>query len=255
MYCVKAQEKNIIKHLFDGTESTMILSFFQGYMGRGYVNDKKTLDSACVVVGDFCFCAGTPCPQMIESSCSGHSSEFILAVAQSDQWHRAIEERYGGRAEKIIRYATSREESCFDKDNLLKNIAELNRGFDIVPIDEEIYKLIGKDPALKDLCSNFDDWETYREMGIGFVISQEGIPVSGASSYAVYDGGIEIEIDTRPEFRRRGLAIAAASKLILDCMERGIYPNWDAHDKRSLSLAQRLGYRLKKEYITYVINI
>ena len=39
--------------------------------------------------------------------------------------------------------------------------------------------------------------------------------MAGASSYTVYDGGIEIEIDTRPDVRRLGLALACGARLIL----------------------------------------
>ncbi len=34
---------------------------------------------------------------------------------------------------------------------------------------------------------------------------------AGASSYSVYKGGIEIEIDTSSEYRRRGLATACGA--------------------------------------------
>ena len=60
--------------------------------------------------------------------------------------------------------------------------------------------------------------------------------VAGASSYTVYDGGIEIQIDTQLKHRRKGLAAACGAKLILECLERGLYPSWDAHDRRSAAL-------------------
>lgn len=76
--------------------------------------------------------------------------------------------------------------------------------------------------------------------------------VAGASSYAVYRDGIEIEIDTRPDQRGKGLATACGARLILDCLDRGLYPSWDAHDKRSAHLAQKLGYRLAGAYRAYL---
>ena len=80
----------------------------------------------------------------------------------------------------------------------------------------------------------------------------EGAPVAGAGSYCVYDGGIEIEIDTREDHRRRGLASACGARLILECLDRGLYPSWDAHDLRSVSLAEKLGYRSAGPYKTYI---
>ena len=83
----------------------------------------------------------------------------------------------------------------------------------------------------------------------------QGTPVAGASSYTVYRGGIEIEIDTRVDFRRQGLATACGARLILNCLERGLYPSWDAHSRASLSLAEKLGYKLDRPYPAYEYTI
>lgn len=56
------------------------------------------------------------------------------------------------------------------------------------------------------------------------------LPLPG-SSHTVYQGGIEIEIDTKEEHRCRwGLAQAAAARLIWR-LDRGLHPAWDAHNK------------------------
>ena len=44
------------------------------------------------------------------------------------------------------------------------------------------------------------------------------------------------------------MASACGARLILECLTRGIYPGWDAHDRRSLALAEKLGYRLDHPY-------
>ena len=80
---------------------------------------------------------------------------------------------------------------------------------------------------------------------------KEGEPVSGASSYSSYAGGIEIEVDTREDCRRKGLAYICAAKLILECLERGWYPSWDAQNKESVALAEKLGYHFDYEYVAY----
>lgn len=73
-----------------------------------------------------------------------------------------------------------------------------------------------------------------RSLGVGALY--RGQLVSGASSYAVADSAIEIEIDTRPDFQNRGL-----------------YPSWDAHGLRSVHLAEKLGYRLSHPYTVYLL--
>ena len=86
------------------------------------------------------------------------------------------------------------------------------------------------------------------------VVNKEGVPVAGASSYYVYPGGIEIQIDTHQDYRRRGLATTAAAGLILACLDRGLYPSWDAANLSSVALAEKLGYQFDHEYTAYEVN-
>jgi GNAT superfamily N-acetyltransferase len=104
----------------------------------------------------------------------------------------------------------------------------------------------------RDLCSQFAHYHDYRKRGIGVAVIHQGKPVSGASSYTVYNGGIEIEVDTKPEFRRKGLAAACSARLILECLQRGLYPSWDAYDLRSVALAEKLGYHADDPYTVYI---
>ena len=94
----------------------------------------------------------------------------------------------------------------------------------------------------------------YQCLGKGFAIFKDHRLVAGASSYASYNRGIEIEIDTRAGWRRQGLALACGARLILECLELGLYPSWDAHTWASVQLAQKLGYHLDHEYLTYIIE-
>ena len=80
---------------------------------------------------------------------------------------------------------------------------------------------------------------------------ENGQLVSGASSYSRYREGIEIEVDTRPDCRRRSLATACSAALILTCLDAGLYPSWDAQNLWSVGLAQKLGYTFSHEYPAY----
>jgi RimJ/RimL family protein N-acetyltransferase len=42
--------------------------------------------------------------------------------------------------------------------------------------------------------------------------------------------------------------------LIMECLDRGLYPSWDAANKGSVALAEKLGYHFEKEYVTYEIT-
>ena len=78
--------------------------------------------------------------------------------------------------------------------------------------------------------------------------------MSGASSYSGYQSGIEIQIDTKESYRRKGLAYICGAKLILECLERGWYPSWDAQNLCSVALAEKLGYHFDHAYPAYEIK-
>ena len=122
----------------------------------------------------------------------------------------------------------------------------------MVPIDAHIYDRLTLQRWSKDLRGLFDSAEDFERRGLGFAAIHRGAIVAGASAYTVYDGGIEIEADTAPEVRRQGLASACAARLVLACLEQGLYPSWDAHTRVSLALAEKLGYRSAGEYRTYI---
>ena len=90
--------------------------------------------------------------------------------------------------------------------------------------------------------------------GLGVVLLKDGEVVSGASSYSGYIGGIEIEIDTREDYRRKGVAYICGAKLILECLDRKWYQSWDAQNRWSVALAEKLGYHFDHAYVAYEIE-
>lgn len=104
------------------------------------------------------------------------------------------------------------------------------------------------------IVANYKNYEDYEQNGLGYLILEGDNIISGASSFSYYDGGIEIEIDTREEYRKQGLATIVAAKLILSCIEQNLYPSWDAHNLASLYLAEKLGYTFSHVYTAYEVN-
>ena len=108
-------------------------------------------------------------------------------------------------------------------------------------------------PVTADFVSAFKSKEYYLEMGRGMVILKDGKLVAGASSYTRYKEGIEIEVDTVEEERRRHLASIICAALILNCLDEGLYPSWDAQNMNSVRLAEKLGYEFSHEYAAYEV--
>ncbi|MFT8352133.1 GNAT family N-acetyltransferase [Clostridium saccharoperbutylacetonicum] len=243
-----------LEKLFKGWQETLIWSCLQGYMGRAYADSITSSKSAQIIVGDFCFFAGEANKELILNKQESYKSNFIIMIPQHDEWSKLIEQAYKENAKKVYRYAIKKEKNVFDIEKLMKIVENIKKEFNIQMIDENVFDQVISNSWSKDLCSQFNDYEDYRKRGLGVVILKDGIVVSGASSYTVYKEGIEIEIDTRKDYRRRNLALVCGAKLILECLKRGLYPSWDAQNKGSVALSEKLGYHFDKEYVAYEIT-
>ncbi len=242
-----------VKPLFDGWEESIIWSCLQGVMGRVYANDQKKPTAAMAILGDFCFLAGTSNVEMASYKPEWCKQDFMIMVPQNQGWADEIEAVYGTRAKKVMRYAIKKEQGIFDREYLKDIIEALPKEFSLHIIDEVLFKGCRSQPWSRDLVAQYSSYRKYPKWGLGVVAVKDGEIVSGASSYSSYRGGIEIEIDTREDQRRKGLALACGAKLILACMDRGLYPSWDAQNKASVALAEKLGYHFSHEYMAYEI--
>lgn len=232
--------------LFENWDEALIWSCLQGHMGTMVVDDESNPESAIIDIGDFCFCAGNPNENLLRSV-----KGFKLLVPKNERWETLIEHFFGKRAKKMLRYAIKKEPAVFHKDKLISYVVALDNRFELRLFDEEIFELARSESWSVDLCSQFRDYADYKNRAIGVAILHQNKLIAGASSYAIYDNGIEIEIDTKPEYRGKSLATVCGANLILNCLSRNIYPSWDAHDLRSVHLAEKLGYHLSHPYVTY----
>lgn len=255
MYQLKKAEMYIISPLFHDWEETLIWSCLQGHMGMAWTDDMHNPQAGQIIIGDFCFYAGKPNRELVRNIPSSFSSEYILMIPQDEAWAELIEAVYQENQNRFVRYAFKKEPGIFDEHKLREYMKQIPEGYHLLPIDEELYHQSFQENWSKDLCSQFASYEEYKKIGLGYAVIYENHMVSGASSYTVYDKGIEIEIDTKKEFRRKGLALACASALILECQRLGLYPSWDAANLDSVALAEKLGYHFDKEYPAYSVRV
>lgn len=243
-----------VSSLFDKWEESLIWSCLQGIMGKIYADDPRAPAAAMAIIGDFSFYAGNAAIELVSYKPGWCTQDFMIMIPQNDSWKKAILDFYGSRATVISRYATKKEPHIFDIKKLEKAAASLPEQYDLSMIDEQLYHLCRAESWSADFVSQFPDYEAYRKWGIGAVIRKENMIISGASSYSRYKDGIEIEIDTRESYRRRGFAYICGAKLISECAKRNLYPSWDAHNKGSLALAEKLGYHYSHTYTAIEIR-
>ena len=234
--------------LFDSWQDTLIDSCLQKIMGKIFVTDVADPKSAYAYVGCFAFYAGEPDRELVMNKPEG----FVIMTPQNDAWARLIETCFPA-ARKVTRYAIKKD-TQFQKDVLKQFVEELPAGYELHEIDADLYDRCLEDPVAKDFVSSFESKEAYLKNGRGMVIIKNGRIVSGASSYARYSGGVEIEVDTIAEEQRKGLATIACAALILRCLEENLYPSWDAQNRNSVRLAEKLGYEFDHEYTAYEVD-
>ncbi|CBZ28255.1 hypothetical protein, unknown function [Leishmania mexicana MHOM/GT/2001/U1103] len=153
-----------------------------------------------------------------------------------------------------MRYPMVAATGSFDVWRLQQYAAACPATYVIEPITEALAERTRRMKWSFDLCGNFRDAADFAARGIGFVALQRatGDIAADASSFAICDGGVEVEVDTAESHQRRGLALACSARLILECLKRGLYPNWDAHVPHSAHLAEKLGYTRGTPYKAYV---
>lgn len=95
---------------------------------------------------------------------------------------------------------------------------------------------------------DFDGWlfeifggpEHFLARGFASVAVHEGRPVSLAAACAIGGGEAEIELQTHPDYRGRGLATEVARALVRQCLERDITPAWSCATANTASIAVAL---------------
>lgn len=245
--------------LFEGWQETMIWSALQNIQGRVFTDTAENPSSAAVVLGDFCFLAGRPHAGLIPfaASLEDYPLSMCIMVPQDSNWAQQIEKSLGQRARKVTRYATEKDGNAFDRGKLEAMAENVPAGYEVRLFDENLYRqAVSADWSLS-LAIQFDRYEMFQRLGIGAaaIHTASGKLAAGAASYSRYEKGIEIEIDTHPDHRLKGLARCCGARLILECLDRGLYPSWDAQNPESLHLAESFGYKLAGTYTAYEIAV
>lgn len=226
---------------------TGVIACLDNVMGKIFADDTERPRSAMAVIGDFAFFAGAPDIELVRAK----PDRWMIAVPQDKAWEELIENNF--LAYKRIRYAM-RKNTVFDPEKLEAMAKALPEGYTFRRIDGELYDACLKDEDFEDCVSVFGSKEKYLELGRGFAVMKDGRIVSAASSYSRYLKGIDIEIATVKEERRKGLGSAVAAKLMLECLAEGLYPSWDAANRLSVRLAEKLGYEFSREYVCYLME-
>lgn len=257
MEIYRVTEMSAIAPLFSGSDDTLITSTLAGCTGVAYAD--QALTTAMIVNGDFAFSAGDATGEaadmLMRKVPPMHSPGKLLFTPPDAAWEQLVRNVWGKQAVESKRFSFHRDAAGFNSAKLTCLQESLPAGYRLARMDGHLYRQAYAHEWSRDLVSLFQNEADYLARGIGVAVLQGDDLVAGASSYAVFPGGIEIEIDTRADKRGMGLATACGAALILLCLERGLYPNWDAANPVSASLAKKFGYIPKSTYSVYEIAL
>ena len=221
----------------------VVAAIIEGGMGRVFADAREEPQVALAVL-DFHLLAGNPL----------HANAKLLfellqpgnvVIAPTPAWRQLIAATWPDALTVYRREAFQAEQ--FDIDRLKRSSQTLPGAFELRQVRPEEVTQFATDLD-RALIYNFRSPNEFITRGVGMGILHQGRFVSGASSAAVGGGKFEIEIQTHREFRRRGLARAVASALILYGLEHGMEACWDAANEPSSALARQLGFHSTGKY-------
>lgn len=251
---VKENRNNNLRQLFPGYKWNYIAdAILEGSMGKVLVNDKENPCVAAlslpqykmyILGGD----ARHPAAREFLAALPGFSTLFL----DMPEWTELLDQVHKGKVIVLKRYAFSSE--SLDVEKLKRLRSQLSTNFQIERIDLRYAQRIADEKS--DLTNGqlfgFASPQDFMERGFGYCALENEKIVCIASTGTVCSRGIEVQINTHKKYRGRGLASATGAALIIECLENGIDPNWDAATEVSAGLAKKLGYTPKGEYNTYM---
>jgi len=257
MFEISKENTGLIQKIVGDTNDVPMLAYLQGYIGRGWVDDLTNPTCARIIVDEFCYFLGNyksgAAVNLVKDM--PKDKKWLIMIPQNKEWGSIIESTYLENARKFLRYRIKFDKDKVDREKLQSYIDNFSPEYRLVHIDENVFQQTLKDEVAMEWYGLYESAKDYAEKGLGYCIFKGDELVSGASSCISCNDGIEIQIDTKENFQRKGLATVCAAKLVLECMERNIYPRWDADCKESLMLAKKLGYELDCAYDVYSVKI
>jgi GNAT superfamily N-acetyltransferase len=163
-----------------------------------------------------------------------------VVAACTPPWRALLDATYGPRL--LALPATDYDARSLDRAHLERLAVRVPAGYVVERMNLDLARRVEAELGTEDHVHFFGSPEYFCERGIGFCILHEGRIVSAASSGAFHNAGIEVQINTLPEHRGRGLATVVAAHLLLYCLERGLDPHWCTSNPISAHLAENLGY-------------
>lgn len=243
------EKRQGIREICKGSGEALVRGAMEGAMGTVWAPDMQNIPYCLIVVGDFAYLLGLPprgAGALDLKSQIYESASHACIYPQNEQWRDWLEEEFCAKLRTSARYSLRVGEDGFDP-NVLKGYEKaIPQGFAVKRITQKLYRRLMKEEWSRDLCMGFENYEHFREHGFGFAAVKEGLAASGCVAYGAGGGMMEVQVKTRKEHRRQGLALACSAAFVLECLDKDRIPIWNATNQQSVELALKLGYVYEK---------
>ena len=127
-----------------------------------------------------------------------------------------------------------KDKANFQVEFLNDIVTHLEEGYNIVPIDNRIYNYLSEEEWSQDLQGILSPTRIlFLKGGFGFVILKNNELDCWDFLRLVYREAVEVEVATRPNEQGNGFAKKLGAAMILESLNRDMFPLWDAHNEAS----------------------
>lgn len=248
-------DRTTLKHLFKNNPATTLVeaALDQGF-GDIYTctDTNNNVTSAFSLNFIFVLVDGE-----ISSDCSKYlpaisNCEYVEIVSSNPKWYDHFIKN--SPKKNFMKKRRVFDSSSISTDNLNKILSQAPSNCSVERLTLSHKDFLQNDYLYEDIIGSFESYEDLMDKGVSFGLFEDGKLAAICSSFSRLSDGIEIEIDTKPEFRKKGYASIVAASALKYCLENGLVPHWDAANDISCCLAKKLGYTLDYEYDTLVLH-
>lgn len=247
--------RNALIPLFESNvrDRAFIDCVLEGHFGTARADSLKAPTVARVDCGPFTAFAGDAAASAAASAVADliGCAPVDWATPETNAWRAALERAFPGRI-RAIPFVTF-SSAALDTDALDRLAHSLPSEYVLLRLDAELAGRLIAHMKKDWLLESFASLDDFLRRGIGYVVTRGGEIVTSASAAVRSSSAIDIDIETAPAYRRKGLGTAVGAALALECLVRGIDPLWLASNETSCRLATTLGYTRGDRYETFEI--
>ena len=221
------EKRQTIRSICEASEEVLVRGAVEGTVGRVWVPKLENSSYCLILVGDYAYLTGLPPKGRLSLElksqiyqCASHA----YLIPQDELWADWIEEEFMGQIRKVSRYALKKSEHHFDMGVLKQYISSIPKGIHMRQLDGPLYRQAFKQPWSHNLCMNFEDENHFIEKGFGYGALKGKELVAGCSACGASEGIVEVQVSTRKDYRRQGLALACSAAFLLECLGKNLIP-------------------------------